>query len=161
MNTAFRTASNSFFLGALLCLSQISHAESSDISGTWRSIDDKTGYAKSLIKIEKIPMGCIAVKLLKSCPHAGYKPEEFCIDCPAPFTGKPIEGLNVLTGLKANPSEEGLYDGGKILDPLSGHIYSTKIKLNSDGKKLVIRGFIGFSLLGRSQTWYREDKAAE
>jgi len=93
MNTAFRTASNSFFLGALLCLSQISHAESSDISGTWRSIDDKTGYAKSLIKIEKIPMGCIAVKLLKSCLMLAISLKSFVLIAPPHLLANPLKVL--------------------------------------------------------------------
>ncbi len=162
MNTALRNTFSSFALGAMLCMSHLSYAaDNTDISGIWRSIDDKTGQAKSLIKIEKNTAGIYGGKIIKVLPRVGSKPQEFCVDCPAPYTGKPIEGLNILSGLNVNPNEEGLYEGGKILDPLSGRLYNAKIKLNPDGKKLTIRGFIGFSLLGRSQTWYREDKAPE
>ncbi|MEG0344607.1 MAG: DUF2147 domain-containing protein, partial [Acinetobacter sp.] len=47
------------------------------------------------------------------------------------------------------------YEGGKILDPNSGKIYSLKAKLSPNGKKLVLRGYVGIAVLGRSQTWIR------
>ena len=58
-----------------------------------------------------------------------------------------------LRHLKRNGDE---YGGGDILDPDNGKVYSCKAKLAEGGKKLVLRGYIGISLLGRSQTWIRE-----
>jgi uncharacterized protein (DUF2147 family) len=49
--------------------------------------------------------------------------------------------------------ENGLYDGGTIYDPKSGKTYSCKMTLKGD--KLDIRGFVGLSLLGRTETWTR------
>ena len=49
------------------------------------------------------------------------------------------------------------FSGGKIIDPLSGNIYSTKAKLSSNGKRLTMRGYVGVSALGRSQTWIKSD----
>jgi uncharacterized protein (DUF2147 family) len=48
------------------------------------------------------------------------------------------------------------YQGGTILDPENGKVYHAKMTLDSDGGKLSVRGFIGFSFLGRTQTWLRE-----
>jgi uncharacterized protein (DUF2147 family) len=48
------------------------------------------------------------------------------------------------------------YQGGEILDPKTGNAYRAKLKLEDGGKKLNVRGFIGFSLFGRSQIWHRE-----
>jgi uncharacterized protein (DUF2147 family) len=48
------------------------------------------------------------------------------------------------------------YQGGEILDPKTGKIYRAKLKLEEGGNKLNVRGFIGFSLFGRSQVWHRE-----
>jgi uncharacterized protein (DUF2147 family) len=42
------------------------------------------------------------------------------------------------------------------LDPENGKIYRARLKLEDGGKKLDVRGFIGFSLFGRSQTWIRQ-----
>jgi uncharacterized protein (DUF2147 family) len=49
------------------------------------------------------------------------------------------------------------FSGGDILDPDSGWVYRCRFTLQPDGKTLVVRGFLGLSLLGRSQTWYRAD----
>ena len=49
------------------------------------------------------------------------------------------------------------YQGGQILDPENGKIYSARMKLIDNGQKLDVRGFIGFSLLGRSQIWVRAE----
>lgn len=46
------------------------------------------------------------------------------------------------------------YEGGEIYDPKSGKTYSCKMKIKGD-KELEIRGFIGVSLFGRSETWTR------
>lgn len=50
------------------------------------------------------------------------------------------------------------YNGGYILDPNNGKEYKCFMYLESDGQKLVVRGYIGFSLIGWSQTWVRQGK---
>jgi len=47
------------------------------------------------------------------------------------------------------------WTGGEILDPVSGKTYRAKLKLIDHGEKLVVRGYLGFSMFGRSQTWIR------
>ena len=49
---------------------------------------------------------------------------------------------------------EGHWSGGTIYKPDNGKTYKCKIELRSDGT-LSVRGFIGFSLLGVTQTWTR------
>ena len=124
-----------------------------DITGLWQSIDDKTGAPKGLVEIRKEVNGTYTGKIVKITPRAGYTPKEICVDCPAPYTNKPIVGLDVVTGLKHS---EGLnYTNGRILDPNSGKIYSMKAKLSSNGKRLHLRGYLGISALGRNQIWIR------
>ena len=43
------------------------------------------------------------------------------------------------------------WDDGEILDPASGKVYDCKMWI--EGGKLQLRGFIGWSVIGRSQTW--------
>jgi uncharacterized protein (DUF2147 family) len=105
--------------------SSMSHA--ADVTGTWKTIDDKTGYAKSLINIEKTSDGTYGGTIIKILSHTGYTPEKYCVDCPEPFTHKPIEGLKIMWGLLPDSADSGLYRGGKILDPLSGHLLTVKI----------------------------------
>jgi uncharacterized protein (DUF2147 family) len=64
---------------------------------------------------------------------------------------RPIWGLEILKGLSF---EDGEWEGGSIYDPKSGKTYSCKMSLNGN-EKLDIRGFIGFSFIGRTDTWSR------
>ncbi len=45
-----------------------------------------------------------------------------------------------------------IWEGGKIYDPESGKTYKCKLTL-IDPNRLEVRGFIGFSLLGRTEVW--------
>jgi uncharacterized protein (DUF2147 family) len=64
---------------------------------------------------------------------------------------RPVLGLELLKNFKFDGDD--IYEGGTIYDPKSGKTYSCKMTLN--GNKLKIRGFIGISLLGRSEVWTR------
>ncbi len=124
-----------------------------DITGLWQSIDDKTGAPKGVVKITKDSSETYTGTVTKITPRVGYTPKEFCVNCPAPFTNKPMIGLGVIQGLKK--VDEFNFADGKILDPNSGKVYSLKAKLTPNGKRLILRGYIGVSVLGRSQTWIR------
>lgn len=124
-----------------------------DISGLWHHIDDQTGTSKAILEIRKEKDNSYVAKITKITPKPGYKPKEACVNCPAPYTNKPILGMDVLTGLKFDKQNQ--YKGGKIIDPLSGKIYSMSAKLSANGKRLQMRGYIGVSAIGRSQTWIR------
>ena len=142
-------------LTAVVFSSLSSLAFAQDITGTWKNIDDKTGSSKAVLEIRQEANGTFTAKVVKVTPRPGYTPKETCINCPAPYTNKPILGMDVLTGLKY---VEGLnFSGGKIIDPLSGNIYSMKAKLSPNGKRLNLRGYVGISALGRSQTWIKND----
>lgn len=142
-------------IGAFLLSAVSSFSFAEDIIGLWQSIDDKTGAPKALVEIRKEADNTYAGKVVKLTPRAGYTPKETCVDCPAPYTNKPIIGLDVVTGLK---STDGLnYTSGRILDPNTGKLYSLKAKLSSNGKRLHLRGYLGVSALGRNQIWIRAE----
>jgi uncharacterized protein (DUF2147 family) len=61
-----------------------------------------------------------------------------------------ILGIELLTGFSYN---DGIYNGGEIYDPETGRTYSCKMSL--EGNKLKVRGFIGISLLGRTEYFER------
>ncbi|EKU56933.1 PF09917 family protein [Acinetobacter sp. WC-323] len=137
----------------LTMISSFSFAQ--DITGLWQSIDDKTGAPKGIVEIRQEANGTYTGKVVKITPRTGYVPKEICVDCPAPYTNKPIIGLDVVTGLKHS---EGLnYTSGRILDPNTGKIYSMKAKLSANGKRLHLRGYLGISALGRTQIWIRTE----
>ena len=127
-----------------------------DISGIWQNIDDKTGSSKALIEIRKDSNGAYIGKIIKVTPRPGYTPKETCVNCPPPYTNKPILGMDILTGLKHVQGTNN-YDKGRVIDPLAGKIYDAKVRINANGKRLTLRGYMGVSALGRSQTWIRQD----
>lgn len=143
-------------ISALLMTTCSSFAFANDnITGLWKNIDDKTGSSKAILEIRQESNGTYTAKITKVTPRPGYTAKEICIKCPAPYNNKPILGLDVLTGLKATGNNN--YAHGKILDPLSGNVYSTKAKLSPNGNRLTLRGYVGVSALGRSQTWIRHE----
>lgn len=64
---------------------------------------------------------------------------------------RPILGLEILKGFTY--LGDNTYENGTVYDPKSGKTYSCKMVLNDN--KLKIRGFIGISLLGRTEVWTR------
>ena len=66
---------------------------------------------------------------------------------------KPILGMDILSGLTKDDDE---WNGGTILDPKNGKEYKCYIKL-LDNNTLKLRGYIGFSLIGRTALWKRAD----
>lgn len=130
--------------------------DNTTIAGYWRTIDDRTGFAKGIVRVDKLQDGSYAGTVVKALPRPGYVPKEYCVNCPAPYTGKRIIGITHLTGLKPSRNNDHLYEGGRIMDPLSGKVYSCKVRLSADGRLLSLRGYVGVSLLGRSQSWIRE-----
>lgn len=119
--------------------------------GVWRSIDDETGKAKALIAISESG-GQLSGRIEKLIdPDEPANPR--CEKCEGTRKDQPVTGMTVLWGLKPSGEE---WTGGEILDPKNGKVYRAKLKLVDGGKKLEVRGFIGFALLGRTQTWVRE-----
>jgi len=77
-----------------------------------------------------------------------------CVKCDGSRKDQPIEGMTILWDV----SKDGdVWDGGKIVDPKTGKVYKVKLTLTDGGRKLDVHGYIGFSLIGRSQVWERQD----
>ena len=79
------------------------------------------------------------------------KQDVVCDNCEGADKDKPVIGLVIIRELEKDGSE---YNDGKILDPETGKLYKCYIELQDDGR-LKVRGYIGFSLLGRTQYWER------
>ena len=143
------------FLPLLLCFlmafSYFAQAENSPV-GLWKTIDDATGKPRSLIRISDKNGELIAT--VEKGLLLGDSPNDVCEECTGERKGKPLIGMIIMDGMKAKGDT---FEGGHILDPDNGEIYNCKIKLDSTGKQLEVRGFIGISLIGRSQTWVREE----
>jgi uncharacterized protein (DUF2147 family) len=127
-------------------------ADVSSPVGLWKTIDDNSGKPGGLIRIEEVN-GSYQGRIEKIFPEPGEDPNPKCVKCEGPRQNQPVIGLTFMWGLTKQGDE---YQGGEILDPKSGKVYRAKLKLEDEGKKLNVRGFIGFSLFGRTQVWYRE-----
>ena len=75
-----------------------------------------------------------------------------CTRCSDDRHGRRIIGLVLMRHLRP---QNGEYVGGDILDPDTGRIYGCTVRLTDGGRQLIMRGYLGISLLGRSQTWQR------
>lgn len=132
---------------SLIALTVIS-AVAQDVTGKWNTIDDNTGKARSVVEIYE-QNGKIYGKIIDIVDPT--KRDKLCTECPGDDKNKPLLGLVILKDLKKDGSE---YNGGTIMDPDNGKIYKSYIELES-ANKLKVRGYIGFSLLGRTQYWER------
>jgi len=127
-------------------------ADTSSPAGVWKSIDDKTKKERSIIRINE-DNGEFKGAVEKIFDRPGDDPAHLCKECKGERKDKPIIGMTILWGLKKDGD---IWAGGEILDPHNGKIYRCKMTLSDDGKSLNVRGFIGISLIGRSQIWWRE-----
>jgi uncharacterized protein (DUF2147 family) len=137
----------SLLLAFILLIATPSTAQ--DVTGTWQTVDDKTGEVKSVIEIYK-SKGKIYGKVLKvlvlDAPDSST-----CQDCDGRFKGKPIIGLEIMWDFEKRGK---YYKNGFILDPETGKQYNCKIWLNTeDSNRLNVRGYVLF--LYRTQEWIR------
>lgn len=123
--------------------------------GRWKTIDDETKEAKSIVVITEVD-GKLVGTIEKLFRKEGEDQNPKCEKCSGDKKDQPIIGMQILQGLKKDKGSETKWSGGEILDPKNGKTYSCKLEVVDGGKKLDVRGFVGFSLIGRTQTWVRE-----
>ncbi|MCA0931514.1 DUF2147 domain-containing protein [Lutimonas saemankumensis] len=118
------------------------------VLGKWHSIDPDTGAKESVIQVYK-EGNKLYGKIIEILNEEDK--DKTCTECTGKDKNVPIQGLVIVRGL----SEEGdEWTGGKVLDPKNGKLYKCYISLESEDK-LKLRGYIGFSLIGRTEYWYR------
>lgn len=119
--------------------------------GTWTTIDDATGKPKSIVQITDNG-GKLQGKVLEVL-QSDDGPHPLCKNCTGERKDQPVEGMTILWDVAQDGDS---WSGGRILDPKSGKIYKVTLTPADGGNKLNVRGYIGFSLLGRTQTWERK-----
>jgi uncharacterized protein (DUF2147 family) len=141
------------FLTTLMTTSTV-FADPNSPVGKWITIDDKTGKPRGIVDITE-QNGVLNGRIVGNYPKAGEPENPICEKCTDVRKNKPIIGMTFLENMKKVGDE---YTSGTILDPESGNIYSAKMKMLTGNKKMEVRGYLGISLLGRSQTWIRAEK---
>ena len=134
---------------ALTALAHSARADEPTASGLW----EKAEAGKPVVWVLVFERGgtyegAIAKRFLKP----GDDPGTVCTKCADDRRNEPLLGLTFIRGMKRNGLK---YEGGEILDPEEGKIYRCKLHPIDNGTRLEVRGFIGISLLGRTQVWER------
>lgn len=132
----------------LFCIAAMNSMQSQSVVGKWKTIDDETGKAKSIVEIYE-KSGKLYGKVLDILEVENRN--RICSNCSEEDKDKPILGMVIIKGLTKEANQ---YTNGKILDPKNGKHYQCYITLESKDK-LKVRGFIGIALFGRTQYWYR------
>jgi hypothetical protein len=127
-------------------------AGQSSPAGLWQGVDKDTKQPNGWFLIADhngVFDGIIARMFLKP----GEDPNAICDQCKDDRKDHTWLGLEIIRGMK--PEGESKYGGGTILDPRDGKVYKATMKVSPDGQTLIVRGYIGFELLGQNQYWTR------
>lgn len=134
------------------CSAAAAGGQASSPAGRWRTYDDKSGELKSIVVVRDVDGELQGyVEKVYSPPAPSEHP--LCERCTGERRNRPIVGMRIMWGMKANGAE---FTGGRLFDPESGKEYRGKIRLADGGRRLDVRGYIGLSMFGRTQTWIRE-----
>jgi hypothetical protein len=122
--------------------------------GLWQAVDDDTKQPTGWFLItnhDGVYSGIIAKMFLKP----GEDPNAVCSECKDDRLNHTWLGLEIIRGMKQDPDKPEKYEDGTILDPRDGKVYKANMTVTPDGQTLVVRGYIGISLLGKNQYWTR------
>ncbi|MFV5373679.1 DUF2147 domain-containing protein [Acinetobacter calcoaceticus] len=140
-----------YLLLLLLSFYSIPSFASDKLHGSvWKTIDDATNEPRALVRFNEDKNGNLSANIEKILvPSEANK----CTMCEGTYKNKSLIGLTIVKNLKSVGQNK--YDKGSILDPQSDKTYRFSATMSPDGSKLIARGYIGISAIGRNQTWYR------
>jgi uncharacterized protein (DUF2147 family) len=126
------------------------------VTGLWQQVDPSTGKTEAWFLFGE-HNGVFEGRIAKMFSGPGDDPNPRCEYCEGDQKNAPWLGLAIIRGMRRHGLE---YDQGTILDPRNGTRYRALMHLSPDGQTLVVRGYLGISLLGQDQTWTRLPEAA-
>lgn len=138
-----------FIFCAYGAMSVIAQQKADDILGTWY-----TENQKSKVEVIKKKDGKYYATILSLNEPYEADGKTLKVDDENPkkeLRSRKIVGIEFLTGLEWKGDE---WDDGDIYDPESGNTYSAMATM-PDKNTVKLRGYMGFSLLGRTTVWTR------
>src|SRR5579872_5429150 len=138
-----------WLLAAVISLGSTAHAQATPV-GLWNTISDKDGKPEAVVEIREVNgqlSGVVRELLVAADPQ-----DSICGKCTDDRKGQRVIGMEILRHMHRDGDE---WSGGEILDPENGKTYKATLKLSDGGQKLLVRGYIGLPIFGRSQTWVR------
>jgi len=138
----------------ILLLISFSFANAQSVFGTWKTIDDRTGKPKGLIKIYE-KNGMMYGKILEVLEEGTEGEQVLCTKCDGDMKDKPVIGMHIIKNGKKNGDNE--WKGKHLFDPEQAMTFRFKIWLNPDNSdELKVRGYLAF--IYRTQTWVRAER---
>lgn len=119
--------------------------------GPWNTIDDSDHRPTAVVEIRE--KGGEYTGVVRALLVPADHDDSICGRCSGDRRGKRIVGMEILRHMRRTADNE--WSGGEILDPENGKVYRASMRLADHGERLILRGYIGISLFGRSQTWVR------
>ena len=134
------------FIAALALLPMTALAQDSPV-GKWRTFDEDTGKARSIVEVQQAADGTYTGKVIEVL----YAKDPVCDKCTGANKNKPVKGMTILWGLKKDGDA---YSGGTVLKPSAGKTYKSKARLLEGGSKFEVSGCVSF--ICKQQMWTRE-----
>jgi uncharacterized protein (DUF2147 family) len=145
-----------FCAGLILSTTILADTPAQNPVGYWMTLDHKNNNApSSIIEITKNSNDEITGDIVHIFEENGHLSTDKCVRCSGPLTNAPIMGLKLVWGFHEDPTTPGKFDNGFVLDPTNGKTYKCHMWLSEDGQQLTVHGYIGISLIGRSDVWLR------
>lgn len=101
---------------------------------------------------------CGRIYWLKKPMSASGKPKRDQHNPDAALRDRPLCGLAILSGFR--PDKPRTWNSGQVYNPNDGRTYDSTLSLKDDGS-LNVRGFVGFSLFGKTVEWVRPHEQVE
>ncbi len=136
---------------AILTFGVATSAAAQSPVGLWKTVNEQ-GEPEGLVRIVEVAgerRGTVERVFSPPAPE----PNPRCELCSGERRDQPVIGMQILSGLRWDGEQ---YSGGEILDPNNGESYRCLMRVVEGGRKLEVRGYIGISLLGRTQVWLRD-----
>ncbi|MDE1891471.1 MAG: DUF2147 domain-containing protein [Betaproteobacteria bacterium] len=119
---------------------------SSNLTGVWQTFNEQH-QPNSLVEITE-QQGQLVGKVILIYPEQEHDSNPVCDKCKGVNHNRPVLGMTILWGFSLHNGQEGY-----ILDPETGNVYHATLTLQHN--QLLVRGYIGIPLFGRSVIWSR------